>query len=232
MNNFIIVLFLFVLIIFSVLSSKLFSQWKNIIENYENRKTILFLGDSILQNEKYVKNGESVADNVRRISGNNVKNEAVDGAMMIDIQGQIKNIPEGLNNDTTYIFLSMGGNDILNNYVYNNNSTASIDKMLNSYKHAVELLKKKMDKSKIILLNIYVPKDEKLKKYQGKIGYWNSKLRENYSKMKDTYILDLNSIFSDKRDYTLEDTKMYFVEPSESGGKKLSAEIVRFTKQH
>ena len=226
MSNFKILLLLFLLIVFSVLSSKLFLHWKNIIENYENNKTILFLGDSILKNDAYVERNENVAYLVKERIGKNVKNYAIDGVMIIDVHNQIKNIPEELNKETTYIFLSIGGNDILNNFVYNNDSSKTLYKMFDSYKHVVEKLQSKMDKAKIILLNIYYPKDEKLEKYQGIIHSWNKSLRDFYYNKNNIYILDLTSIFRDKRDFTIDDVKTYFIEPSASGSKKISAEIV------
>ena len=207
---------------------------QNIIENYVNNRKIVFLGDSILKNDKYVDRNENVAELVRGKGQLDVINLAVDGSSIADIKDQINNIPDAFNNQNTFVFLSNGGNDILNNYIYNDTySTKTMDKMFQSYKYMIDTLRSKMDKARLVLLNIYNPKEDKLREYDLIINDWNMRLNNYYlANDKNITILDVNSIFNDKRDFTLDEVDGYYIEPSSMGASKLAYEIIEFVREN
>ena len=85
---------------------------------------IVLLGDSIFDNESYVNRDEDVTSHLRKIIQKNFKVTlcAVDGAMIDDVSHQLERIPE----DASDLFLSIGGNDVLQykNILTNNSLTA------------------------------------------------------------------------------------------------------------
>ena len=93
----------------------IFTNLKDIKEGLSsiNKKNIILLGDSILNNSNYVNPGESVSDIIKS-KGRKVINVAVDNSKIKDINKQLNRIPSSYNKSNTYIFLSVGGNDILN----------------------------------------------------------------------------------------------------------------------
>ena len=92
---------------------------KNNKNNNKNKKeTLVLLGDSILKNNSYMDyNEKSVEHLLKEKSNNNCFNYAEDGAIIIDCYDQLDKIPDDLNNKRTTIYLSVGGNDIINHYI-------------------------------------------------------------------------------------------------------------------
>lgn len=76
---------------------------------------VVLLGDSILDNTVYVPSGASVLKHLQYILPLDwvVTSLAVDGARMSSVECQLQLLPD----DTTHLFLSVGGNDILD-YAY------------------------------------------------------------------------------------------------------------------
>ena len=73
-------------------------------------KHIILAGDSILYNQSYVNPGEP--DVIKQLesllaTGDKATLLAVDGAVITNVAGQLKNRP----GDTTHLFISVGGND-------------------------------------------------------------------------------------------------------------------------
>lgn len=72
---------------------------------------VVLLGDSIFDNTEYVPSGASVLEHLRYILPPAwvVTLLAVDGARMSSVECQLQQLPD----DTTHLFLSVGGNDVL-----------------------------------------------------------------------------------------------------------------------
>jgi hypothetical protein len=105
---------------------------------YTNDKTFVLMGDSIFKNDSYVASGQSIGEILlERTNGQSVC-YAVDHSKIVDIYSQLNKIPDDLNNNKTYVFLSAGGNDILTHYVDKENditNTHILKKIFCSYKN-------------------------------------------------------------------------------------------------
>ena len=85
-------------------------------EGFNNNKSIVLLGDSILKNNTYTSNGKGVDDLLIERNNGGVYCYAEDYSKITDVYSQIDNIPPQLNSQNTTIFLSSGGNDLLTHY--------------------------------------------------------------------------------------------------------------------
>ena len=134
-----------VLIVFIISVSYWNTYCISFIESFSSNKkkncdkTIVLLGDSILKNNSYVSNGKGV-DNLIEERNQNVVSLAVNNSKIVDVYGQINEIPLDINNKSTFIFLSSGGNDILSFYVDQHGDTTDtgfLNTMLTAYKKIV-----------------------------------------------------------------------------------------------
>ena len=91
---------------------------------------IALLGDSVFDNETYVKSREKAVESVVRTLGYDCKLYAVDGAVISDVYSQIDKVKTELKSNDI-IILSIGGNNALGtlSLVYNN-IHLSVDKLL------------------------------------------------------------------------------------------------------
>ena len=82
----------------------IFTNLKDIKEGLSsiNKKNIILLGDSILNNSNYVNPGESVSDLIKSKGGINIMNVAIDKSKIKDINKQLIRIPSNYNNSNTY----------------------------------------------------------------------------------------------------------------------------------
>ena len=82
---------------------------------------VVLLGDSIFDNAAYVSSGASVLEHLRYILPLDwkVTSLAVDGARISSVECQLQQLPD----DTTHLFLSVGGNDVLDHAHILNKST-------------------------------------------------------------------------------------------------------------
>lgn len=163
---------------------------------------IILLGDSILENSNYA--SPSVANYLSQHNRTNVFNFAKDNSTIEDVS--VNTIPDDLNQIHSIIFLSVGGNDILQN---------KPDPEQN-YDILLQQLKTKMNKTTIVLVNIYYPSAFYYRKvYADKIHQWNAFLAG-----KDEDVLDLTKFMTDPSDFA------YDIEPSVQGGEKISRNIL------
>jgi len=201
-------------------------------DNSSTENTIVLLGDSILKNNVYVAKDKAVEDILKKQCECNLINLAKDNATISDVYKQIEELNPELNNTSTTIFVSMGGNDILNKYVY---VTKDVDiddfkilyEIYLDYKDAIRKLRQKMPKVKLMIVNLYYPKSLKYARYRELIKKWNDLLFE-YSddpinKVND--VLDLSLIMTDINDFSL------CIEPSETGSIKIAREILILSKE-
>ena len=196
----------------------IFTNLKDITEGLSsiNKKNIILLGDSILNNSNYVNPGESVSDIIKS-KGRKVINVAVDNSKIKDINKQLNRIPSSYNKSNTYIFLSVGGNDILNLPSQNDEQ---INELFKEYLKNIKAIKNKFPKSKIIALNIYHPPSSYYKIYYKSIDSWNKLLNQNTF---DGYnVLNIDEIIKTNNDLVNE------IEPSKQGSTKIANAIMKF----
>lgn len=209
---------------------------KNKNENKE--RTIILLGDSILNNEAYVKNNQTILNLVKKKREKDNKDKqpvdanvfsfAQNNASIVDIYQQLREIPLELNNPNTSLFLSVGGNDILTQFAGNNEREQNdLKPMFSAYKKLFDSIQTKMDLvGKIVIMNIYYPTNMKYKQYKPILEEWNQ-LLEDYVREKQRQtsntsfdILRLNFLLTEPTDFTLS------IEPSETGGMKIADNII------
>ena len=205
------------------------NQKKNIIESLTNNIEaltnnidVVLIGDSMLENGNYVEDDKTVGANIKNTHKKTLV-LAKDESMVADIKSQLKNIPEKLDNENTYIFLSVGGNDLLEIYKYQNkdiNDFSHVDNVFSNYKNLVNFIKKKYNFN-IVLLNIYFPKDDLYVKFHKIITKWNKKLLV-FSKKNNFKFLDISKILYKKKHFT------NGIEPSIIGSKILANSITQF----
>jgi hypothetical protein len=191
-----------------------------------SKQNIVLLGDSILKNNAYTSNGKSVQELLEERTTGKTYCFAMDDSTINYVYNQIGNIPENLNNPHTTIFLSVGGNNILKKYKENitDNDTNDLNSIFKSYVHLVESIQAKMNKTKIILLDIYYPHDSKYKKYHHLINEWNEMIYQYAANQKNNIdgVLRISSIIRKPDDFS------EGIEPSNSGGEKIVDAILSY----
>jgi len=189
--------------------------------NQMTNKNIILIGDSMLQNKSYVTNGKSITDILEKSTPHNtIFNYAVDGTTISGAYQQIKEIPIEFNNSNTSIFLSAGGNDIIDR-AQSGSTNENIDSIFDDYSKMVESLKTKMNETKITLLTLYYPDSKDYHLYYGMIKDWNKKL-DAFAKDQHFGILKTNNLLGLPTDFTSN------IEPSETGGEKIAKSILAF----
>jgi len=198
-----------------------FMSWRNtnLAEGFEPRtQTIVLLGDSILKNNVYVKKG--VDQFLNESTDRDVVSLAQDGAVIGTTYKQLEHIPGGLNVNTTVCVLSVGGNNIIEDYIKGSHQVEDTEHLItlfDSYKALVKRLREKMDKTEILLLDIYYPTDEQYKEYYPLIGRWN----QMQSEFAETAgVVKISKTLTQPRDF------VFAIEPSDKGGKKIADSIL------
>ena len=222
-------LYIFILC-FIIIVVSFYTQYNDELLNIEsflnsNNNSIVLLGDSILKNNSYVKNGLSIEDILREKKGDNLHCLALNHSTVVDVYSQIDSIPLELNNENTTIFLSSGGNDILSQYVDKHDSDVSDTHILNvifiAYKKMVKSIQTKMNKVKIVLIDIYYPHSNQFSQYKHIIQEWNH-LLEKYAREKSYGLIQISKRVTSSDDFTLS------IEPSEKGGEKIARSILNY----
>ena len=113
-----------------IFSCAYFHSLKNVKEGLTNNNKIILMGDSVLNNSNYVSSGKSV-ENILKTKTSNIFNVSKDGDTINDLYSQLDQIPIDLNRAETYVFISAGGNDILNKS--SNLTSAEVTKLFNTY---------------------------------------------------------------------------------------------------
>ena len=189
----------------------------------KNNKTIVLLGDSILKNNSYVSNGKGV-DNILEERNAKVVSLAENNAKIVDVYGQISKIPLEINYESTIIFLSSGGNDILSFYVDQHGDTTDtgfLNTMLAAYKKLVKSIQTRMTSSQIVLVDIYYPISNQFAQYKPILEKWNE-LIANYARENSLGLLQISQTVTNSEDFTLG------IEPSEKGGTKIAEQILDY----
>ena len=188
------------------------------IEAFEQTKvkTIVLLGDSILKNNSYVTRG--VDEQLNDATECNVVSLAQDKTTIGHAYKQIEEIPDNLNDSSTVLFLSAGGNDIIEDYINGpydaDEDQTHLTRIFDSYKLLTKALRTKMDKARIYLLDIYYPTNNQYKEFYPLIKGWNKLQGEYASKTKDR-VVKISESLTKPQDFAFD------IEPSDKGGKKV-----------
>lgn len=203
-------------------------KWREPFHHGTNSKTYILLGDSILQNDIYVSDGQSITDFLLERKNKAVYSFAKDHSKVVDIFGQISNIPIELNSPDTYIFLSGGGNDILFRYVEQSqkedDNYDDLHFIFKNYVKVVKSIQARLPEAKMILLDIYYPNNDTYKQYHSIIEKWNKMVYDfAHNSENNVYdIIEISKILTQQSDFSNE------IEPSENGGEKIATSICRF----
>jgi hypothetical protein len=234
---FILFIFCFIFIIIGVISyfsnslinNKIQGQGQEKKESFINKKTIILLGDSLLNNSKYVPSGKSIYDliSINNNTSINVINYAMDDASILNVYNQLNKISIDLNDSNTFIFLSIGGNDLLKIFSYSYSQSQSYTdsdldsdfyKMIEKYNVLVKSIESRLPFTNLILLTLFYPPDSNtFKDYYKYIEKWNNNIIDNYK----NYI-DLSTFINNENDV------VETIEPSETGGKKIASRIYSY----
>ena len=214
-------LYIFGLVCFIVVMA----YWNSNVSNKEgfnpDNQYFLLLGDSVLNNEVYVVNGKSVNQLLKDRTDGKTTCLAKNDANITSVYNQLENLPDKLKeaSDKTTIFLSVGGNDIISNFILEKNQDNKKDpdnRKLNHlflrYQQLITAIQTKMDQCTIRLLNIYYPRDTNFRKYQPIVQQWNDLLQNHYP----YNVVTINKYFTNHSDF------IQSIEPSSSGGEKLA----------
>mmetsp|Transcript_15688 Transcript_15688/g.24012 ORF Transcript_15688/g.24012 Transcript_15688/m.24012 type:complete len:314 (+) Transcript_15688:124-1065(+) len=208
---------------------------------------VVLLGDSILDNHRYVKSHDpAVIDQLRNklqeLHLSNVRSTlcAVDGARTVDlIRDQIETIPD----DVTHILLSIGGNDGLKSlrqvvfdssnwlpwrlYAILMRTKSNFDAI---YREALQKIKQKSPQANIIACTIYYPVFPHNAVTQAicnvGINIMSSVIIKNAMKYTNIPIIDLRHVFNHKEDYANS------IEPGVPGGDKLINNAIDIIRNH
>ena len=215
--------YIFFLLCFTVVMAYYNTYMATITEGFEQKpKTIVLLGDSILKNNVYVTKG--VDEIMKSETECKVVSLARDKTTVGHTYKQIDEIPANLNVPTTVVVLSVGGNDIIESYIdgpYDaSEDRGYLSKLFGSYKSLVAELCKKMDKARIVLLDIYYPANSQYKEYYPLIKSWN-KQQSEYSKDAGVeQVIKISEVLTKPHDFAFD------IEPSDKGGKNIVEAIL------
>ena len=228
-----IFLFAFTIVIFL-----LFTQMIQNVQSYKedfylekkDYTNIILLGDSILDNHLYVPKGKTVEDFLQRSLDNpyiKIYNFAEDNSTIEDVlNNQVKLIPDILNSSSTIIFLSIGGNDIINKFIIhskmrNDDPTFVLQTLFIKYKNLLDTIHQKLKKTSLVLLDIYYPTNPLFHKYIPVLQKWNELLEKNITTNR---IIPISKNVRESSDFTNN------IEPSEKGGEKIAKSIFQELK--
>lgn len=220
---------LYIFVVLSTITLLVYLNYKPSLytEAFEQTKveTIVLLGDSILKNNSYVTKG--VDERLNDSTDCKVVSLAQDKTTIGHAYKQIEEIPDSLNNTSTVLFLSAGGNDIIEDYIngpYDAEEDQShLNRIFGSYKLLIKALRNKMDKARIVLLDIYYPTNNQYKEFYPLIKGWNEMQSEYASGTKDG-LLKISESLTNPEDFAFD------IEPSDKGGKKIVDVILSSTK--
>ena len=185
--------------------------------NTDKGLKIVLIGDSILNNSAYVSANQSVPDLLsKKLIGNTVYNFAKDGATINDCYTQLEKISTELNNSSTSIIVSCGGNNILSSRSL---KPTDMNNLFKQYSELLKSIKTRVSNASLYVLNLYTPTNSHYVSYHRAIDQWNQLLEDNKSSLQYK-IINISSLLVTDEDFT------YNIEPSEKGGKKIVESIL------
>ena len=188
-------------------------------------ETIVLLGDSILKNNSYVTKG--VDERMRGETDCNVVSLAQDNTTIGHTYKQIDEIPDNLNDDSTVLVLSVGGNDIIEDYINGpydaDEEHIHLNRIFDSYKLLMKALLTKMDKSRLYVLDIYYPTNNQYKEFYPLIKGWND-MQSKYADTMNVRLVEISESLTKPQDFAFD------IEPSDKGGQKIVDAILSSVK--
>ena len=189
---------------------------------------VALLGDSVLDNEAYVKGGLPVHQQLQTMLPADWKVTllAVDGCLTKEVPAQLNKLPRG----TSHVVVSTGGNDALQNMDLLNGAARTTAAVLDGFSRRIGTFQATYRKmlSKLSSLSIpatvctiYFPRfdDEELqRRAMTALSLFNDTIVYEAARA-SVPVLDLRFIFTRAADYA----NLY--EPSSRGGKKLASAI-------
>jgi hypothetical protein len=196
---------------------------------------IVLLGDSILDNAAYVPLNLDVINILRnRLPvGWKATLLARDGSMINDVAYQLKQLPE----DASLLVLSVGGNDALSHGHILSERANSVSEVLlmlaeiqNEFRNNYQTMLKNVLSFKLptLICTIYYPRFPDLrvqKMSELALSIFNDCIITEAIRS-GSRLIDLRMIFNEHKDYATP------IEPSESGGRKLTDAILKKIKEH
>lgn len=179
-----------------------------------NISTIVLLGDSIFKNNNYVPKEKSIEYLLKEQVPIQSLVLAQDNATINLLYQQYKSMPISMNNKHTNLYISIGGNDLLN--VYENNDTNDgklFDMIWNLYKATILNLST-ITNCNIILTDIYYITDSNYKKYIPIIEKWNDNVYK-FANKRNFKVFKISKLLTNPQDFT------NGIEPSIIGGTKM-----------
>lgn len=196
---------------------------------------LALLGDSIFDNKSYVHPGHDVTAHLHRLMPPSWTATlcAVDGTTAAEVIPQLERIPA----EATHLVLSAGGNNaILNADVLSKELTSSaeafsllgdraaaFERQYQDMLHRVLTLKKPTAVCTIYYPNFADPFMQKI--VMTALTPFNDAICR-YAFTRGVPLIDLRLVCNEKADYANE------IEPSDAGGRKIAAAIVRLFKEH
>jgi hypothetical protein len=183
--------------------------------------TVVLLGDSIFKNNEYVTDRFSIENRLQKKINTFVYAE--DGAFIANIIPQYYEMPRDLNNNNTYIFVSIGGNNILEEYYYNDNPITDyqpLDNLWKEYKKTIENLRS-LTKCNIVLTDIYYITDKNYTQLIPLLEKWNENLHK-FCKKEKLMVYKISDIVERPQDFT------NGIEPSIVGGQIIVDNIINY----
>jgi hypothetical protein len=190
---------------------------------------LTLLGDSIFDNATYTKGGPSVIDHLREAlpSGWLCDLKAIDGSTTADIPAQLAQVPPG----TTHLFLSIGGNDIIDQIDLLDTPVASTAEALllfsqaaldfrQSYRNAViECLALKIPLIVCTIYNCSFPNAEQQRTVEVAVAIFNTEILSAALEY-GLDMIELRRVCNHAEDYANP------IEPSVIGGQKIAGAIL------
>jgi hypothetical protein len=213
-----IYLYIFILSIFIFIMVYFINSYN--IEGFNNNKTYVLMGDSILKNNAYVTDGKNIESLIIE-RNKQTYSFAEDHSRISDVFIQVNSLPIELNNPDTYIFISAGGNNILAHYVDNNEdatNTSILKPIFGAYKNLIKSIQARLPEAKIILLDIYYPNNLQYKPFHSIIKEWNNMIYHFADNPKNQIytVIKISNYLTQSDDFS------FGIEPSSSGGKKIA----------
>jgi len=186
------------------------AYFKSLKEGLTNKNTIILMGDSVLNNSKFVPAGKTVYDFLKQ-KVSNVVNVAKDGATISDLYSQLDQIPIELNSDNTFVFISIGGNNILKS------NPIQTNKLFNEFTAFLDALRAKLNNVRINILNLYLPSNPQFEVYAPIVNRWNQLIQQSSTKVGAMYsVIDIHALLTNPSDF------VYDIEPSETASEKIA----------
>ena len=194
-------------------------------------RNFILMGDSVCNNSLYVPSGNTVADFLALQENITVTNLAKNDAVISDVYNQLSDLKNPTSTDNRTIFLSVGGNDILyeiESVEVNRKSNVNsliLEPIFAEYKTLVETIIKMTPRSKLVIMDIYYPRNRENEPHYRIIKEWNNMLYSystSNSMMNKVELFKISNLLTEPEDFTKN------IEPSVIGGKKLAEGMTKY----